>query len=211
MKLLADSTDPESFGYRARQRRMSLLLDRFPNFRDMSIIDLGGTTDFWRSMPVRPSHVTLVAIEQHVIREPEDWMSVLVADACEVNNFSERYDLVFSNSVIEHVGGPRHRRGFAETVNTLAPHYWIQTPYRYFPYEPHFKFPLFQFLPRRLQFGAARAWPWTYIHDRPEVDPVAYVLDHDLLTMTEMRSLFPGGEILRERLACLTKSLIAIR
>lgn len=211
MKLLADSTDPRSLGYRARQRRMEELVRRFPNFSDMRIIDLGGTTDFWRAMPVRPAHVTLVAIEHHVIAHPEPWMDVIVADACDVTNFSARYDFVFSNSVIEHVGGPRFRRGFAETVRTLAPHYWVQTPYRYFPYEPHFKFPLFQFLPRRLQFQVARRWPFTYIHDRPGTDAVSYVMDHDLLTATEMRSLFPGAELVRERLAGLPKSLIATR
>ena len=32
-------------------------------------------------------------------------------------------------------------------MRELAQLHWVQTPYRYFPVEPHFLFPGFQFLP----------------------------------------------------------------
>jgi hypothetical protein len=42
-------------------------------------------------------------------------------------------------------------------------------------------------------------------------DPVTYALDQDLLSITEMRHLFPESELLRERVAGLIKSVIALR
>ncbi|HEX4060865.1 MAG TPA: UDP-N-acetylmuramoyl-tripeptide--D-alanyl-D-alanine ligase [Streptosporangiaceae bacterium] len=58
------------------------------------------------------------------------------------------YDLVFSNSLIEHVGGHERRERFADTVHQLSGAYWVQTPYRYFPVEPHWH-PARSFCPSR--------------------------------------------------------------
>lgn len=205
---IADPYNPRSLGYRARSARMHRLFGRFPTFADMHVVDLGGDTRFWRSSPLRPAHVTVVAIEAWALADPEPWMSGVLADACDRAAVPGTYDLVFSNSVIEHVGGPRHRRGFAETVHALAPHHWVQTPYRYFPLEPHFVFPGFQFLPPAAKVTVAERWPLSRLNGR---DPVAYVMDHELLTVTEMRALFPESALLYERNAGLVKSLIAAR
>lgn len=59
------------------------------------------------------------------------------------------FDLVYSNSVIEHVGGHARSCDFAGMVKTLARRHWgVQTPYRYFSIEPHWLFPGLQFLPQ---------------------------------------------------------------
>ena len=55
------------------------------------------------------------------------------------------YDVVFSNSLLEHVGGHAQRAALAREVRSLAPRHWVQTPYRYFPLEPHWLFPGMQF------------------------------------------------------------------
>ncbi len=36
---------------------------------------------------------------------------------------------------------------------------WVQTPYRYFPIEPHWIFPGFQFLPLSARTEISRRWP----------------------------------------------------
>lgn len=206
---LANPHSPESLGYRARQRRMEWLLRHFPDFPRMHIIDLGGATEYWRSAPIRPAQVTVVSIDEWSLADPAPWMATVQADACDPDQLTGPFDLVFSNSVIEHVGGPRHRRGFAETVHKLAPHHWVQTPYRYFPLEPHLIFPGFQFLPPASKARIASRWPLSHIRGRTDIDPVQYVMDHDLLTVTEMEVLFPRSVILRERIGGLVKSLIA--
>ena len=81
----------------------------------------------------------------------EGWLHNVLGDACDLPSAlrGQRFDLVFSNSVIEHVGGHSRRAAFADSVHALSDHHWVQTPYRYFPLEPHFLFPGFQFLPLR--------------------------------------------------------------
>ena len=121
------------------------------------------------------------------------------------------WDLVFSNSVIEHVGGHARRESFARAVRDLAPAHWVQTPYRYFPIEPHWLFPGFQFLSPSLQARADLHWPLKKDHPRDYPSAVAHVLQVELLSRTQLSYYFPGSTILTEPLLGLTKSIIAVR
>ncbi|MDT5039108.1 MAG: hypothetical protein QOE51_93 [Actinoplanes sp.] len=134
------------------------------------------------------------------------------ADACELPDriTSRRYDLVFSNSVLEHVGGYERRRRMAEAVRAIAPNYWAQTPYRYFPVEPHWIAPGMQFLPVPARVFVARKWPLAYNPGRTYEEAMKRVLTTDLVGRAEMRYLFPDATIRAERLAGLTKSIIAV-
>ena len=58
--------------------------------------------------------------------------------------------MAFSNSVIEHIPPPL-QQDFANEISRVARRYFVQTPNRYFPIEPHYQFPFFQFLPRSLR------------------------------------------------------------
>jgi hypothetical protein len=119
----------------------------------------------------------------------------------------KQFDVVFSNSVIEHVGDFADQRRMADEVQRVGRRYYVQTPNRYFPMEPHFLFPLFGVLPipvrafllRHLSLG----W-YTKIGDRAESFRVARSIR--LLTRRELLSLFPGAQLVRERVAGLTKS-----
>jgi hypothetical protein len=117
---------------------------------------------------------------------------------------------VFSNSLIEHVGGHAMRVRLSDEVHQLAPYHWVQTPYRYFPLEPHWLFPLMQFLPVVARGPIARRWPLA--HTRPASPDEARdsVMWTELLSVTEMKAYFPRSTMAKERLFWLTKSLIAI-
>jgi hypothetical protein len=112
--------------------------------------------------------------------------------------------------VIEHVGGFAQREAFARAVHALAPRHWVQTPYRYFPVEPHFLFPGFQFLPLTVRAGLLRRWP--LVHSRPDTRERALeiALWVELLSRTELRVLFPESKIIKERIGGVPKSLIAV-
>lgn len=125
----------------------------------MRVLDLGGTAAAWQAAPVQPGHVTVLNLHEE---QPTDrgWMSCVIGDACSPPPTirSGDFDLVYSNSVIEHLGGHARRRAFADLVRTLAPHHWVQTPNRYFPIEPHWLWPGFQFLPVRSRSFLCRKW-----------------------------------------------------
>jgi hypothetical protein len=86
------------------------------------------------------------------LKEPGEglpWVQAISGDACDAREpvGGDEFDLVFSNSLIEHLGGHMQRRRFADVVRAMAPRYSVQTPYRYFPVEPHWVLPGMQFLP----------------------------------------------------------------
>jgi len=197
-------------------RRWDVFRDVFPTIANLRVLDLGGTVDAWRLAPVRPRHVTVLNLVEPGETDQE-WITPLTGDACAAREalvsagVEPRFDLVFSNSLIEHVGGHARRNDLAAEIRRLAPHHWVQTPYRYFPVEPHWLFPGMQFLPTKARVAIARRWP--LVHTRPESYEQAResVLWTELVGITEMRSYFPGSAIVRERALGFPKSLIAIR
>ena len=141
-------------------------------------------------------------------------MEVVVGDACAPEDWAggKTYDIVFSNSTIEHVGGHSRCQAFARSVRSLAPRYWVQTPYRYFPIEPHWVFPGFQFLPLALRYRAGIHWPLSYTRSRGGFvdDPVGDAMSVELLSRTHLRYYFPESKIISESVLGITKSIIAV-
>jgi hypothetical protein len=80
----------------------------------------------------------------------------------------------------------------------------VQTPNKFFPIEPHYQVPLFQFLPRRARMALNRRFSlgWQGKGHWEEIT---------LLSAGDLKRLFPGAEIRREKVLGLTKSLIAVR
>jgi hypothetical protein len=212
-RILVD--DASSVGARKRAQRWSLFTRLFPDIETMRVLDLGGTTETWRRADVRPTHVTVLNLFEP--GESDDaWLLSVTGDACTARadlstaGAGTSYDLVFSNSLLEHVGGHAPRLALAREVRALAPRYWVQTPYRYFPIEPHWLCPGLQFLPMSARCQVAARWP--LVHTRPTsvVDAMADVQATELVGIAELRAYFPGATVHKEKMAGLTKSLIAI-
>jgi hypothetical protein len=198
-----------SLGARLRLRRWTRLTERFPDFQNMRVLDLGGTTLFWERSPIRPKSVTVINLGAPGDGLP--WVRPIEGDACDAPELvgDEEFDLVFSNSLIEHLGGHLKRAKFAEVVRSMAPRYAVQTPYRYFPIEPHWIFPGMQFLPVNVRSWIAPRWPLGHTHGWPAQQARDEVLFTELLSLTEMRSYFPDAHIEWERFVGLPKSMTA--
>jgi hypothetical protein len=203
---------PGSVGERRRSGRWERLRATFPEIESMSVMDLGGTAEAWQRAPLRPASVHVVNLEP----EPEDlpdWIRADQADATALppTIIGANYDLVFSNSVIEHVGGHVQRMRFADAIHKLAGRHWVQTPYRYFPIEPHWLFPGFQFLPLNMRAEISRRWPLVHTQSPNRGEGLRAAMSVELLSRTEMAFYFPDAEICTERMLGTTKSLIAIK
>jgi hypothetical protein len=210
LRRIADAEIKGSWAARAREGRWQEFVRRFPDVSSMRVLDLGGARSFWLNAPVQPASVTTVNLEAEVSNE--SWLATVEADVCTLKaaRLKGDYDLVFSNSLIEHPGGHERRRVFAGLVTEVADRYWVQTPYRYFPVEPHWLFPGFQFLPVTAQMRVSRMWKLGHIHSAPDsaFDDVSWV---ELISKTEMKHYFPDAEIWCERFLGSIKSLVAVK
>ena len=207
--LIADPAEQRSIGTSLRRKRWGLFRQRFPDIEKMRVLDLGGTVKHWETSPIRPKSVVVV----NLLPESSDidWITAVQGDACEPPPLvrEAEFDLVYSNSLIEHLGGHARRCHFASVVHAIASHHWVQTPYRYFPIEPHWLFPGLQFLPQRARAWAIRRWPLSPAWPNPE-QALRDVLEVELVSKTEMKYYFPSSEVLKERVLGLTKSIIAV-
>ncbi len=206
---------PDSIGARARDRRWEIVRQRFPDIGDMHVVDLGGTAESWHRSPLQPAHVTVINLVEP--GTSSDRITTATGDACDAVRVLEeavgrsRFDFVFSNSLLEHVGGHANRQRLAAATREIAPYHWVQTPYRYFPVEPHWLFPGMQFLPVAARTRIALSWPLQHTRSRSVAEALESVLWTELIGITELREYFPESEILRERVAGLTKSIIAVK
>ena len=198
---------------RFRRRRMQALARRFALTAETRILDIGGTPECWSLIPERP-RVTLLNMPR--AKDDVGAGSAWVAGDGRLLPFRDRsFDLVFSNSVIEHVGDAESQWRFAREVARVGRAWWVQTPNRWFPVEQHLLTPLLHWLPRSWQ---RRLMPrlnlWQRLapvsEDRRRFYIEHYLNDVRLLDAAGLRALFPGAQIVRERFCGLTKSLVAV-
>lgn len=179
------------------------------------IVDVGGTRAYWdafgTNLPWERVEVTIVNLSRED-DEPSAITSV-IGDARDLSAYPDGiFDLVHSNSVIEHVGRWSDMQRMANEVRRIGTYYFVQTPHFWFPVDPHTRVPFFHWMPGQLRYRIAMArdcgW-WKQCETIGEAMKV--VDDAQMLDLRQMRFLFPDAEILRERMCGLTKSLIAIR
>lgn len=192
-------------------KRWKHLLETFPDLNEMRVIDLGGTPGSWQLAPVMPESVTTVNLQGFTSQDSR--ISAVAGDACDLPESlrREKFDLVYSNSLLEHVGGHVQREKLAENVDVLASRHWVQTPYRYFPIEPHWVFPAFQWLPYEARVQVSLRWHAGHVKTYNRTEAENTVDEIDLIGISQMRHYFPNSTIWYERFGGLVKSLVAIK
>lgn len=205
-----DATNPLSISARARRRRWAKFAAAFPSIVDMHVLDLGGTPDFWESAPERPERVTLVNLRSF---SSTDLIIAVQGDACcpPAGITNSNFDLVVSNSLLEHVGGHAQRSRLADVIHAASSRHWVQTPYRYFPVEPHWLFPGLQFLPFAARVAVTNRWKLGNRFTTSRQEAIDSVHEVDLIGITQMADYFPDSVIWREKFGGLVKSIVAIR
>jgi SAM-dependent methyltransferase len=201
----ADSTRSDSLATRLRAERRRHFLEWVGPNQGVRILDVGGQRRSWRELGLA-CEVTVL----NLAAPDEDGAVAWVrGDALRLPFADQSFDVVFSNSVIEHVGDRAQQSEFAREVRRVGVRYWVQAPNRMFPIEPHFLFPLFQFLPMTLRTLIARYWPFSWDrHFGLSTDAIVEsARTIRLPTVREFTEIFPGGVIHREVIGGLTKSM----
>ena len=191
-----------------RTKRLRQFVADFNVDSTTRVLDLGGLAFYWTFLD-NPPQVTIVNLEPPLDGAgPSRWV---VADATRLPFRDGAFDVVFSNSLIEHIIDDAGRNAFAAEVQRVGRRFHVQTPNRWFPVEPHLMTPLIHFLPQGLQRRLVRnftLWGWVA---RPTSDEAAGFLGlTKLIDRREFRSLFPAAIILKEKFLGLTKSFTAV-
>jgi hypothetical protein len=134
----------------------------------------------------------------------------IVGDGCNLPFADGEFDVVFSNSVIEHLGRRESQVCFANEVRRVGKAYWVQTPDPRFFIEPHYLSPFIHWLPIPIRSRLVRYATLWGILARPSDQEIKDRIEElRLIGAKEFRGLFPDAEIIVERFVGMPKSLVA--
>ena len=206
-----DYSNEAYIGSRFRRRRFQFFTQKLKNLKKpVKILDIGGTVDFWLNQnfqTLRDVAITIVNLRVEGPGHPS--IKVIAGDACHLHQFQDNeFDVAFSNSLIEHLFTLDNQRKMAKEAMRVAKHYFIQTPNKYFPIEPHFKFPLFQFLPDGLKLFLQTKTSIIngYRYEKEYAETI--IKEIRLLSRADLSNLFPNSNLYVERCLGLSKSFI---
>jgi hypothetical protein len=222
LRKLVNYNDPDSFASRLRQKRAHHLEEVVSAITKTQgscrILDVGGTHAYWKIFPESwfvefNVNITLLNLDAVAIPdECRNHFSSVAGDACNLADYADgEFDLVHSNSVIEHVGSWERMSAMAKESRRVGRNIYMQTPYFWFPIEPHFLTPFVHWFPMSVRTWLACKiamgnWPRAASLDEAiRAQQSAVLLDKRMA-----KSLFPEANILFERFFGLPKSLIAV-
>jgi len=214
IRRLADDESPNSLSNKLRTRRFrrfETLVGALP--RPLRILDVGGTNAFWEHRGWAGRTDIQIIVLNHVPEHQQHAnIKPLRGDATNLAEFGDGYfDVAFSNSVIEHLFTAENQRRMASEIQRVGKSYWVQTPNFWFPVEPHFHVPGWQWMPVNLRVSILqrRSCGWRGPCPDPE-RARELVQEVRLMTGSELKIIFPGATLLRERFCGFVKSWIVI-
>jgi len=197
----------DSISLRSRGRKLRLFLEELRPTADTTVLDVGAdelgfgegdgcaTMNFFEELYPWPERITALGLHDGAgFRATYPHIPYVQGDACALPFEDGAFDIVFSNAVIEHVGGRDRQRQLVTEAIRVGRRVFITTPNRRFPVEVHTRLPLVHWLPDALSH---RVYDLTGREIGAEVD---------LLTRRSFAQLFPG----RVRVVSLGLTLVAI-
>lgn len=209
----ADQNNEGSISSRLRKKRLDFFLG-FCNSIDkpVRILDLGGSDYHWRNsvfMNNKDFHITIINTENQNTKDFRN-LSFIKRDARDLDIFDDKeYEAVYSNSLLEHLNIYDDQKKMAEDIIRIGKHYFIQTPNYYFPVEPHFLFPFFQFIPDNLKTKLLLKYNLGWFGKQQDKEKARELASSiRLLKKKELQKMFPGGKIFKEKYFMFNKSYI---
>ena len=217
-KLLVNHHKKNSFVNQFRQKRFELLkndIEKLIQKDHFKILDIGGDIQYWKNIGWQHPACKIHLLNLYESKVPENethQFSSSVGNGLSLEYKKGEVDLIFSNSVIEHVGSYANQQIFAGEVRRVSDKYIVQTPSIWFPLEPHSLIPLFQFLPHPIRALLIMTFNINYF-PKAKTYKEAIKVSHSTLMFTHKRfkQLFPEAEIQVERFLGIPKSYTAIK
>ncbi len=202
---LVDRENSKSLINKVRSKRFAYLWRLIDSIEEekgekIKILDVGGEPIFWKDAKMGHSNLDITLINLKPGEPISSNMECIVGDARDLSRFPDSsFDLVVSNSVIEHVGTWEDQTRMAQHIQRVGKRIFLQTPNYWFPVETHFVTPFFQYLPIWL-----RTWLvcnfnlGNYKKTKDWEKAKGHVTQIELLSKRQMRKLFPNSTIENE-------------
>jgi SAM-dependent methyltransferase len=213
----------------ARAKRAQIFLQNFIITADTRILDIGSEDGssiaaVLRGTEALPKNVFIADINLEPLEKGQaryGFVPVLLNESGDLPFEDQFFDVVYCSSVIEHVTVSKEQvwtiasgrkfsqlaalrqAGIAKEIRRLGKRYFVQTPNKWFLIESHTWLPFAGYLPRRLLVPLLRLTNRFWVK---RTTP-----DWRLLTVADMRALFPDAVIMKEKLLGFTKSIMAIK
>lgn len=197
---------------RARRKMFRLFVEACQPTATTTVLDVGVTSDtsfaesnyFERLYPY-PQNIVCVGTEDgsHLMQVYPGLRYQKVQPGAPLPFDDRAFDVVFSNAVLEHVGSRDDQRAFLREICRVGKSFFVTTPNRWFPVEPHTGLPLVHHLPPPLFRALIRGTRYAYWADETHLN---------LLSAREFAGLFPASvtpTIRRVRTAGFTSNLVA--
>jgi 2-polyprenyl-3-methyl-5-hydroxy-6-metoxy-1,4-benzoquinol methylase len=219
VKFFINHDKSDSFVNKLRRKRFQLVQSSIENLlqkdRKFKIIDLGGDINYWVQLDWQQPNIETTLLNLYDNNLDDNLKSNFISikgNALDTPFKGKSFDLVFSNSVIEHVGSYENQSKFADEVRRLSNRYIIQTPSLWFPLEPHSLIPLFQFIPHSIRAILIMLFNINYFPKAKNYSE-ALVTSRTTLMFTKKRfkALFPEAHIHVEKLFGIPKSYTAVK
>jgi ubiquinone/menaquinone biosynthesis C-methylase UbiE len=177
----------------------------------LRVLDVGGTYFNWSLLRQQPRLVLLnLGAPRKSLRRGE--IEYVKGDGTYLPFRDGAFDIVYSNSVIEHLMTFDNQCRFATECQRVGKSYYIQTPNRWFLVEPHYLTPFIHWLPAHIRLRFLRYGTLWGLMTRPTfAECVQRIEEIRLLTESEVRALFPQAEIWYERVFGMVKSFMAVQ
>ena len=185
----------DALSLRSRRRKLALFLELLQPGPATTVLDVGvdevssgepggesgcRTHNFLEERYPWPERLTALGLHDgRRFRERYQQIPYVQGDACALPFADDSFDVVHSNAVIEHVGGPERQESFVREALRVGRRVFLTTPNRWFPVEVHTRLPLVHWLPDAL---AGRVY---------DVTGKSWARENHLLGPAELRALFP--------------------
>ena len=176
--------------------------------KPVTILDIGGKINFWENRDLAGNNeykITIVNIE----KETSIYSNIHceIGDATNLNKFNTKsFNIVHSNSVIEHLYNFNNQSKMASEIIRVGQKHIVQTPNKYFFIEPHYLLPFFQFFPDKLKYLILIKTKLSRLKKWDKNFAKQYIKEIKLLSMKEMKVLFPNSKIYFEKFLGMNKS-----
>lgn len=202
----------------SRQRKLELFNRTMKPSGQIKVLDIGAeiNPDGDRGLQLTDSYpwknnlsaVNLSSEHISMIKQYYPEIEATVGDACKSPWPDKYFDVIYSNTVIEHVGDFTKQKKMASEITRVGKRWFVTTPNRWYPFEFHLRLPFVTWLPGNSYLKVGKLVSYNHVKKR-----YSFGINQNglrLLSAKEMRRFFPTSKIIKQRITFMAETLIAI-